>query len=71
MDSELGMRPKHAALKGRTGETEHKMHKTHNSREYCRHCGKETSRSVRHESGHREFDCVDAPGTHAGMTIKG
>lgn len=32
------------------------MKKTHLSREYCRHCGKETSRNMRHESGHREYD---------------
>ena len=73
MDRELVMKPKHKALKSRTGKhsEEHKMKKTHHSREYCRHCGKETSRNVRHESGHREFDCVDAPGDNGGMVIKG
>lgn len=32
------------------------MRKTHTSREFCKHCGEETSRSTRHESGHREYD---------------
>lgn len=61
--SQLGMSPQHKAIKKRLGDApiEHKMKKTHHSREYCRHCGEETSRNIRHESGHREFDCVDAP----------
>lgn len=63
----LGMTAKAHVLKHKTGE--HKMHKTHSSREYCAHCGLETSRSTRHESGHREFDHVDTPGTHGGIKI--
>lgn len=57
------MKAKHKALKERTekGKTSHAMKKVHHSRDYCRHCGKETSRNVRHESGHREYDCSDAP----------
>lgn len=66
-----GGKPKHKALKSRTeSKTSHKLHKTHLSHEYCRHCGKETSKSIRHESGHREYDCVDAPKSH-GMKITG
>lgn len=60
---------KHKALKKKTGE--HTMHKTSHSRDYCRHCGEETSRSIRHESGHREYDHVDAPGNSTGVSIKG
>lgn len=65
MDKELGMKGK--ALKERTGK--HTMHKTHHSQEYCRHCGKPTTKSVRHESGHSEYACVDAPKTE-GVSIK-
>lgn len=37
-------------------KSDEKLKKVHHSKEFCRHCGKETSRSVRHESGHREYD---------------
>lgn len=64
------MNAKHKALKEKSSDKDdHKMKKTHRSHEYCRHCGKETSRNIRHESGHREYDCVDAPKT-PGMSIK-
>lgn len=53
------------ALKHRTGE---KLVKTHHSSEYCAHCGTKTRMNTTYESGHREYDHVDAP---RGMGIKG
>ncbi len=54
----LGM-SKHKALEARVGDE--RMKKVHSSTEYCAKCGLKVSKSERHESGHREFDHVDAP----------
>lgn len=70
LKKQLGMstphgKAKHHALKKRTGEH---MKKVHSSTEYCAKCGEKVSKTERHESGHREFDHVDAPHSHG---IKG
>lgn len=47
------MSKKAHALKHKTGG---KLHKTHHSAEFCRHCGEKTRSTTTHESGHREYD---------------
>lgn len=43
------------ALKKKTEGKKH-LHKVHSSVEYCSKCGEKTSKTERHESGHREYD---------------